>query len=213
MRATRRQAAIRFCSASCCARWSPTPSSPDDANTDRVDTIAPGAIARTTLTRLHRLGADCTSLAFSVAILGRSAELRHAARLAALDLDAGGGRRGRPRHRRDPARRAPAGVQRSDRTYHDLRRARSLGGGRQATNGRRGCSPTTASRTSRSRRICSRPSPGGDPWVVERLRAAASGVLEHAPAAACTSTSSGHTASPQRPPIATRCCSHSVKQS
>ncbi|HEV2775578.1 MAG TPA: AAA family ATPase, partial [Solirubrobacteraceae bacterium] len=60
---------------------------PDDASAARVAQIAPKAIARATLARLRRLGAPGTQLAFAVAVLGKSADLRQAAALAELDAD------------------------------------------------------------------------------------------------------------------------------
>ena len=58
---------------------------PDDANTHRVQQIAPRSIARATLARLRQLGPAAIELAFAVAVLGKSAELRYAAALAGLD--------------------------------------------------------------------------------------------------------------------------------
>ena len=54
----------------------------------RVAQIAPGTISRAILARLRRLGTAAMELAFAIAVLGRSAELRHAAALAALDPEA-----------------------------------------------------------------------------------------------------------------------------
>ena len=78
-----------------------------DDGPDRIARLAPRTISRAVLGRLGRLGPDATDLAFAVAILGVSAEPRHAAELAALDADAAGSaadalvaagilRRGRP---------------------------------------------------------------------------------------------------------------------
>ena len=63
---------------------------PDAAGAQRVAQIAPGTISRATLARLRRLGAPATRLAFATAVLGKSAELRHASALAALDLESAG---------------------------------------------------------------------------------------------------------------------------
>jgi DNA-binding CsgD family transcriptional regulator len=63
---------------------------PDSASCARVARMAPGAIGRAILPRLRRLGPAAMRLAFATAVLGKSAELRHAAALAALDLDAAG---------------------------------------------------------------------------------------------------------------------------
>ncbi len=63
---------------------------PDSASCRRVEQIAPDTISRAILARLRRLGHDATQLAFAIAVLGRSAELRHAAALASLDPVAAG---------------------------------------------------------------------------------------------------------------------------
>jgi DNA-binding CsgD family transcriptional regulator/tetratricopeptide (TPR) repeat protein len=63
---------------------------PDSASCERVALIAPGAISRAILARLRRLGRPATRLAFATAVLGKNAQLRHAAALAELDLDAAG---------------------------------------------------------------------------------------------------------------------------
>ena len=63
---------------------------PESASCERVAQVAPGAISRATLARLRRLGRPATRLAFATAVLGKSAELRHAAALAELDLEAAG---------------------------------------------------------------------------------------------------------------------------
>lgn len=63
---------------------------PSRESCDAVAGIAPGTISRAILARLRRLGATATRLAFAVAVLGKSADLRHAAALADLDLAAAG---------------------------------------------------------------------------------------------------------------------------
>jgi DNA-binding CsgD family transcriptional regulator len=63
---------------------------PSKESCDAVARIAPDTISRAILARLRRLGATATALAFAVAVLGRSADLRHAAALADLDLGAAG---------------------------------------------------------------------------------------------------------------------------
>ena len=63
---------------------------PAGENCDSVSQLAPGTISRATLARLRRLGSAATGLAFATAILGKSAQLRHAAALAELDLDTAG---------------------------------------------------------------------------------------------------------------------------
>ena len=57
---------------------------------ERVARLAPGTISRAILARLRRLGTDETTLAFATAVLGKSAELRHAAALANLEPGAAG---------------------------------------------------------------------------------------------------------------------------
>ncbi|MDQ3677633.1 MAG: AAA family ATPase, partial [Actinomycetota bacterium] len=63
---------------------------PDEEGRERVSHIAPSTISRATLARLRRLGDPATRLAFATAVLGKSAELRHAAALAQLDPDVAG---------------------------------------------------------------------------------------------------------------------------
>jgi DNA-binding CsgD family transcriptional regulator len=63
---------------------------PAEENCGRVAQLAPGTISRAILARLRRLGSAATGLAFATAVLGKSAQLRHAAALAELDLDAAG---------------------------------------------------------------------------------------------------------------------------
>jgi hypothetical protein len=63
---------------------------PDEHNAARVAQMAPGTVGRAILARLRRLGDSATALAFATAVLGKSAELRHAATLARLDPDEAG---------------------------------------------------------------------------------------------------------------------------
>ena len=63
---------------------------PEQESCERVAQIAPNTLSRAILARLRRLGSAATRLAFATAVLGKSAELRHAAALAQLDLDAAG---------------------------------------------------------------------------------------------------------------------------
>ncbi len=63
---------------------------PDEDSCARVAQIAPGTVSRAILARLRRLGDPASQLAFAIAVLGKSAELRHAAALARLDLTAAG---------------------------------------------------------------------------------------------------------------------------
>ncbi len=63
---------------------------PDTESCARVAAIAPGTVSRAILARLRRLGPSSKQLAFATAVLGKSAELRHAATVAQLDLGAAG---------------------------------------------------------------------------------------------------------------------------
>jgi len=63
---------------------------PDERSCARVAQIAPETVSRAILARLRRLGDSASRLAFATAVLGKSAELRHAAALAQLDHAAAG---------------------------------------------------------------------------------------------------------------------------
>jgi len=63
---------------------------PNPESCVRVALIAPDTISRAILARLRRLGSAASRLAFATAILGKSAQLRHAAGVAGLDLEAAG---------------------------------------------------------------------------------------------------------------------------
>ncbi|HVF77659.1 MAG TPA: AAA family ATPase [Solirubrobacteraceae bacterium] len=63
---------------------------PEKESSGRVAQIAPEAIRRSILARLRRLGPSTTQLAFAIAVLGKSAELRHAATLANVEIGAAG---------------------------------------------------------------------------------------------------------------------------
>ena len=63
---------------------------PDREGCARVARIAPRAISRATLARVRRLGDAATRLTAAIAVLGRSAEPRHAAELAHLELEVAG---------------------------------------------------------------------------------------------------------------------------
>jgi DNA-binding CsgD family transcriptional regulator len=52
----------------------------------QVGSLAPGSIVRSVVVRLARLPADAATLARCIAVLGAEAEVRHAARLAELDM-------------------------------------------------------------------------------------------------------------------------------
>ena len=58
---------------------------PHATDPERVAGLAPESISRATLARLRRLGDPATRLAFAVALLGASGELRHVAELAELE--------------------------------------------------------------------------------------------------------------------------------
>jgi DNA-binding CsgD family transcriptional regulator len=60
---------------------------PTKENADRVPKLAPATVARAILLRLGRLGKDAVALAHAVAVLGPDAELRHATALAELDIE------------------------------------------------------------------------------------------------------------------------------
>jgi AAA ATPase domain len=60
---------------------------PTTENAHRVPKLAPATVARAILLRLGRLGKDAVALARAVAVLGPDAELRHAAELAELDVE------------------------------------------------------------------------------------------------------------------------------
>jgi len=159
---------------------------PEDAAASRVEQIVPSTIARATLARLRRLGPAANELAFSVAVLGRSAGVRHAAALARLEGDVAAQaadaltaaailRAGRPLEFIHPIVRTTI--------YHELAPAR-----------RAACHKRAAQILAQDGAgdVVLAPhllvaEPDGDSWVVERLRAAAHEVLERgAPEAACT---------------------------
>jgi DNA-binding CsgD family transcriptional regulator len=159
---------------------------PDDTSTTRIEQIAPTSIARATLARLRRLGPAAGELAFAVAVLGASAELRHAATLARLDLE--------------------TAVEASDiltsaailtdgrplRFIHPIVRTtiyNELAPGRRAASHKRAAlllAQDGAGAVALVAHLLAT-EPSGDPWVVEQLRAAAREVRERgAPAAAGT---------------------------
>ncbi|HVF79491.1 MAG TPA: AAA family ATPase [Solirubrobacteraceae bacterium] len=157
---------------------------PDDANTAGVAQIVPRSIARATLARLRRLGPAAGELAFAVAVLGASAELRHAAELARLDIERAGEaadalagaailRGGRPLQFIHPIVRTTiyAELAAARRASHHKRAARMLA---EDGAGDAAIAPHLLATE-----------PSGDRWVVDRLRAAADALTEQAPAAAC----------------------------
>jgi AAA ATPase domain len=60
---------------------------PDPAGAERLDELVPEGLARAVLLRLRPLGPAASGLARSVAVMGMSVELRHAAALAELSPD------------------------------------------------------------------------------------------------------------------------------
>lgn len=61
---------------------------PDDWHVGRLDEFVPDAVARAVVARLGRLGDGPSRLAKAIAVLGTTAQLRHAAALADLSIDA-----------------------------------------------------------------------------------------------------------------------------
>ncbi len=159
---------------------------PDDTSAKRVAQIAPRTIARATLARLRRLGPAANELAFAVAVLGASAQLRHAAALAGLDCDSAA---------RAADALAAAAILSDARPLefiHPIVRTTvydELAPGRRATSHKHAArllaQDAAADAELAPHLLAAEPS--GDPWVVERLRRAACDVLERgAPHAAST---------------------------
>ena len=158
---------------------------PDDTSTTGLAKIAPPSIARATLARLRRLGPAAGELAFAVAVLGASGELRHAAELADLDPESAGEaadtlttaailRDGRPLEFSHPIIRTTVYAE--------------LAPGRRASSHKR-AARMLAREGARDAAIAPHllaTEPSGDDWVVDRLRAAARDVTHQAPAAAAT---------------------------
>ncbi len=158
---------------------------PDDMTTTGIAQIAPQSIARATLARLRRLGPEAGELAFAVAVLGASGELRHAAELADLDPESAGDaadalttaailRDGRPLEFIHPIVRTTV--------YAELAPGRRASSHKRAARmlARDGALDAAIA----PHLLATEPS--GDGWVVARLRAAAGDVTEQAPAAAAT---------------------------
>ena len=76
---------------------------PDEATAERLSAFGPDQVARTVERQLSRLPAGAAGIARALAVLGREAPLRHAARLARLDVA-----ECRPRVRRAAGRRPRA---------------------------------------------------------------------------------------------------------
>jgi DNA-binding CsgD family transcriptional regulator len=159
---------------------------PEDANTRRMEQIAPRTIARATLARLRRLGVASHELAAAVAVLGDTADLRHAAALAVLDQSAAAEaadaltaaailRTTRPLEFIHPIVRTTV--------YSELPPGRRAARHKQAA---RLLAHDGADDVALAPHLLAT-EPAGDAWVVERLRAAAQQVRDRgAPAAACT---------------------------
>jgi hypothetical protein len=159
---------------------------PDDASVPRVEEIAPTTIALATFARLRRLGPAANDLACALAVLGRSAELRHAAALAQQDdavavqaadvlTAAGVVRDGRPLEFIHPIVRTTV--------YNALAPATRAASHKRAA--RLLAQDAVVDVALAPHLLATEPS--GDQWVVQRLRAAAHDVLERgAPDAACT---------------------------
>jgi DNA-binding CsgD family transcriptional regulator len=165
---------------------------PADANAEHIEQIASQTIARATIARLRRLGPAANELALSVAVLGTSAELRHAAALARLGGDEAADaadvlvaaailRDRRPLEFIHPIVRTAV--------YNEIAPARRAASHKRAA---RLLDDDDAGGVALAPHLlaseCS-----GDPWVVERLRGAAQEVLERgAAAAACTYLERAH---------------------
>lgn len=164
---------------------------PDDSSTTRVEQIAPATVARATLARLRRLGPAANALAFAVAVLGTSAELRLAAAIAELEVEVAA---------RAADALAGAAILRDGRPLqfiHPIVRTTiysELAPGRRAASHKRAArllEHDGASDLALAPHLLAT-DPDGDSWVVERLRSAAREVLTHAPAAAHTYLERAH---------------------
>ena len=158
---------------------------PQAGNAPRIARLAPQAISRALLARLRRLGGEATELAFAVAVLGASAELRRAAELAGLAPEPAGEaadalgaagilQNGRPLEFVHPIARAAvyAEIPAARRAASHLRAALLLE--------RDGAGPEAVAPHLLATE------PRGDASVVERLRAAARSALERGvPDAGC----------------------------
>ena len=184
---------------------------PDDTSTTRSRRSRRRSIARATLARLRRLGPAAGELAFAVAVLGASAELRHAAELAGLDLECCRRSRRRARHCGDPARGRPLEF------IHPIVRTTIYA---ELAPGRRASSHKRAARLLDARRrrdaaiapICWRQSPAA---TVGRRAPARCGTRRDAsrrppPPARIWSA---RMREPPPPPSGSRCCSRSAARS
>lgn len=158
---------------------------PTQESCARVAQIAPGTISRAILARLRRLGAAATELSFAIAVLGRSAELRHAAALAALEPEAAG-------RAADALTRAAIVHDRRPLEFiHPIVRTTiyaEIPAARRAASHKRAAALLACDAVSASELAphLMAGEPAGDPIVVRGLRAAAAEVRDRgAPEAAC----------------------------
>lgn len=150
---------------------------PTIENAHRVPKLAPATVARAILLRLGRLGKDGVALARAVAVLGPDAELRHAAELAELDVE-------RAQLAADRLSTAELLRQPAPLAFTHPIVAASIAGdiepGARSIAHKRAAQQLDAHATPPDRVAVHLLSaaPEGDPWVVERLGAAAAWSLE-----------------------------------
>jgi DNA-binding CsgD family transcriptional regulator len=150
---------------------------PTTENAHRVPKLAPATVARAILLRLGRLGKDAVALARAVAVLGPDAELRHAAELAELDVE-------RAQLAADRLSTAELLRQPAPLAFTHPIVAASIAGdiepGARSIAHKRAAQQLDAHGTPPDRAAVHLLStaPEGDPWVVERLGAAAAWSLE-----------------------------------
>ena len=180
---------------------------PDSESCPRVAQIAPPAISRATLARVRRLGDAATRLASAIAVLGISAQARHAAELARLDLETRPTPQAPWRGRRSFATRGPS----SSSTHSFTRRSTSRSrrpSVRSATSGPRASSRATRPGRRTSRRISSRPRAPANPtsWAACASRPpgrALAARRRRPPPISC-----GRCVSPRPPRTARACCTN-----
>ncbi len=145
---------------------------PTAANAERVRGIGPGAVSRSILLRLSRLGDDARAAARAVAVLGEDSELPLVSALAEIEEERVAAVTGALARAEILRPATPLGFVHPlvrDAVYHDLAVGeRELQHARAAT--------LLAEAGARSEQIASHllaAPPRGDPWTSERLRAAA----------------------------------------
>lgn len=157
---------------------------PTDAAAERVRRLAPESISRSVLGRLGTMSRDARALACAVAVLDNDAELRHAAALAQLDLDAAIGAADELTRANILASGRPL------RFVHPILRQavyEDLAHGRRAADHARAARLLDAKRGDPDRAAVHllATEPTADPWALNRLRAAAQRALSRgAPEAA-----------------------------